>query len=337
MVAGGDFLFGNGEGKGATFTYTAPLGGAAATAVAKPDALNLDAESRRAFSGGYAQLEWTAAPRVHVSTGIRLNATWERRGESGGATHVRPAGSAGVIVGVWEHGADHVRLFANYKDTFKPAAFDFSLAENEGILEPETARSFEGGVKARGAGGRLALETSAFRMAFENLVTATVAGGLPSLQNAGSTRFQGVELAADARGPHAVIARATYSFHDATFVDFVQAFGGTNTQLAGKRFEMSARRLFSLGLLLAPEAGVVGDVIVKYTGDRYLNKRNTALAAPFTIVDAGIGYRFGRWDARIDGRNLTNRRDPVSESELGDAQYYRMPARRFDFTVGLRF
>ena len=44
-------------------------------------------------------------------------------------------------------------------------------------------------------------------------------------------------------------------------------------------------------------------------------------------VDAGIGYRTRRAEFRLDGRNLSNRRDPVSESEFGDAQYYRMTPR----------
>ena len=338
MVAGGDFLLGNGEGRGATFAYTVPLSGAAATLVTEPTTFDLDAESRRLFGGGYAQLEWTPTTRVHLSTGIRLNATWERRGENGAAAaNARPAVSVGAIFGLWEQGANHVRLFANYRDTFKPAAFDFSLAEHEGVLEPETARSYEGGVKVRAAGGRFDLEASGFRMDFQNLVTSTVVKGLPSLQNTGSTRFQGFEIAAEARAPRSVSGRATYSFHDGRFVDFVQAFGGTNTQLAGRRFEMSARHLFSAGVIVAPGAGFVGDLIVKYAGDRYLNKRNTALAEPFATVDAGAGYRLERWELRIDGRNLGDRRDPISESELGDAQYYRLTARRADFTVGVRF
>ena len=337
VVAGGDVLFGNGEGTGATFTYTVPLSGAASP-VAAPATLNMDTGSRRAFSGGYAQVEWTPSTRLHLSSGVRLNVTWERHGEGGGATHVRPAGSVGAIVGVWEQGTNHVRLFANYRDTFKPAAFDFSLAENEGVLDPETARSYEGGVKVRAADGRVDVEASGFRMDFQNLVTATVLGGLPSLQNAGSTRFQGFEIAADARGPRGLTGRATYSFHDGTFVDFVRDFDGTNTQLAGKRFEMSARHLFSAGLIVAPSrSGVVGDVIVKYAGDRYLDKRNRALASPFTTVDIGVGYRLDQWELRLDGRNLGDTRDPISESELGDAQYYRLPARRCDVTVGLRF
>lgn len=81
----------------------------------------------------------------------------------------------------------------------------------------------------------------------------------------------------------------------------------------------------------------MGSVVVKYTGDRFLNKRNSALAEPFTAVDAGAGYRLGRWELRLDGRNLTDRRDAVSESELGDAQYYLLPARRLDLTFGVRF
>ncbi len=338
VVAGGDVLLGNGEGRGATFDYTVPLSGDAAAAVTEPTTFDLDAESRRLFGGGYAQLEWTPTPRVHLSTGVRLNATWERRGETGeAATHVRPAGSVGAIFGLWEHGVNHLRLFANYRDTFKPAAFDFSLAENEGVLEPETARSYEGGLKMRAAGGRFDLEASGFRMDFQNLVASTVVKGLPSLQNTGSTRFQGFEIAAEARAPRGVSGRATYSFHDGRFVDFVQAFGGINTQLAGRRFEMSARHLFSAGVIVAPGAGFVGDLIVKYAGDRYLNKRNTALAEPFATVDVGAGYRLERWELRIDGRNLGDRRDPISESELGDAQYYRLNARRADVTVGFRF
>lgn len=337
FIVGGDVLFGNGEGRGATFTYTVPLNGAVAPQVAEPATLDLDSESGRLFSGGYAQLEWKPSTRVHVSTGVRVNTTWERRGEGEGTNHVRPAGSIGAIFSMWEHGPDHARVFANYRDTFKPAAFDFSLVENEGVLEPETARSYEGGVKLRAARGRFDLEASGFRMDFKNLVTAAVVGGLPSLQNTGSTRFQGFEIAADVRTPRNIIGRLTYSFHDGTFVDFVQNFDGINTQLAGNRFEMSARHLFSAGLVLAQTRGLVGNVIVKYTGDRYLNKRNTALASPFTTVDVGAGYRFDRWELRVDGRNLTDARDPVSESELGDAQYYRMPARRVDVTAGFRF
>ncbi len=337
LVAGGDLLFGNGEGRGATFAYTVPLDAAAAANVPEPVNLNLDAESRRTFAGGYLLAEFAPARGVRISSGLRLNATVERRGEGESVTHARPSGSIGAIVSLWQRGADHVKVFADYRNTFKPAAFDFSLAENEGVLDPETAHSVEGGVKVRGAGGRLDFEASAFRMNFSNLVTATVVNGLPALMNSGTTRFQGFELAAEARGPYNVSGRVTYSFHDNQFVDFVQAFDGVPAQLAGKRFEMSARHLVSAGAILSPETGMVASVVVKYTGNRYLNKRNTALAGPFTTIDVGAGYRLGSYEVRLDGRNLTDRRDPVAESELGDAQYYRLFARSLTLSAGVRF
>ena len=339
FMTGADLLFANGEANGATFTYTAPLDGSTAAAVTEPTTFDRDAADRRLFGGGYGSVEWRPVDRLTLSGGVRLNATSERRGEEGNpsVTHTRLSGSVGALLGLWEQDANHVRAFADFRSTFKPAAFDFSLAENEGILEPETSRSYEAGLKVRALDGRLDLEASGFRMDFENLVTATVVGGLPALINAGKTRFQGFEVSGDLRLPHAVFARGSYSFHDGKFVDFVEAFDGVPTQLAGNRFEMSARHLASAGLSLSPGTGFIASASLNYTGDRYLNKRNTALAPGFATFDAGVGYRLRRAEFRLDGRNLGNRRDAVSESEFGDAQYYRMPARTVEVGVVLAY
>src|SRR5262249_53928099 len=113
--------------------------------------------------------------------GVRLNVTTEEReGEEAGRleesdigvqNNVRPSGSAGAIWTAWERSADHVRLFAGYRDTFKPAAIDFGLGDDgEGPLKPETSRSYETGVKVRLAQGRLGIEATTFLMDFENLV-----------------------------------------------------------------------------------------------------------------------------------------------------------------------
>jgi iron complex outermembrane recepter protein len=337
LVAGADYLFGNGEGRGATFTYTVPLAPASAPVVPEPTVLDKDAEARRNFFGAYLLAEYRPVARLGLSGGFRLNVTRERHGEGETASYTRPGGSVGALFTVADRGTDYVRLFANYRNTFKPAAFDFSLAENEGVLKPETAQSYEGGIKVRTAAGRLDLETSVFRMDFENLVTSTVVDGLPALVNAGKTRFKGIEVGSELRLAKDVSVRASYSFHDGRFVDYVQEFDGVPQQLGGNRFEMSARHLVSTGVVVAPDRGVVGSLVVRYTGDRYLNKRNTALAAPFTTLDVGIGYRLTRWELRLDARNLTDRRDAVSESELGDAQYYLMTARRADVTIGVRY
>jgi iron complex outermembrane recepter protein len=109
------------------------------------------------------------------------------------------------------------------------------------------------------------------------------------------------------------------------------------TQLAGKRLEMSHHDLAALALSWAPDRGVFASAEMSYVGGRFLNKRNTAPADAYATLGALLGYRHGRWEARFVGGNLTDRRDPVAESELGDAQYYRLFPRRFDVSTSVRF
>jgi len=54
------------------------------------------------------------------------------------------------------------------------------------VLKPETADSWEAGLKGQLADGRFDWELSYFHMNFDNLVIRENIGGLPGLENAGS-------------------------------------------------------------------------------------------------------------------------------------------------------
>ncbi len=352
IVAGLDHLLGLGDARGASFAYFAPLDGLTAATVAEPTVLDQTIDDVRNFTGLYGFLEWNPTARFRAEGGLRLNHTAEEhgmnevKGQPGNGedktSHTKPSGSAGATLTAWQKGVDVIRFFAAYKNTFKPAAIDFGIGETEpageGTLKPETAVSYEAGLKSRFAQGRLSFEASAFQMDFENLVIARTVNGFPSLTNSGKQRFKGIEFGAAAWLPHSVSVRASYSFHDAAFTDFVFEFDpGVPTQLAGKRPETSARHLASAGILYAPSRGLIASFEYNYVGDRYLNKRNTALAPAYGTVSASAGYRAAKWEFRVAGRNLNDARPAVSESELGDAQYYRLNARRIDASVALRF
>lgn len=350
VVAGADHLHGEAEGRGTGFDYFAPLDGSFAPVVPEPAVLDKDIGDRREFSGLYAFAEWNPSPSWRVEGGARLNRTFERREEGEEATRppgeavggdernvLRLSGSAAVAWTAWHRDADRLRFFASYRNAFKPAAIDFNFAESEreggGILEPETAQSLEAGVKLRLAGGRFGLEASAFLMSFRNLVVAQSIGDLPALANAGRERFRGIEASASWRLADHLSARAGYSFHDALFRDYLTEFDGAPTQLAGKRLEMSARHMGAAGLVYAPPRGAIATAEVRVVGRRYLDKRNTALAPGYAEVSAAVGWRAAKWEARLDGRNLGDERAAVSESERGDSQYYRLPARRFELSL----
>jgi outer membrane receptor protein involved in Fe transport len=93
----------------------------------------------------------------------------------------------------------------------------------------------------------------------------------------------------------------------------------------------------SAGLLYRPEQGVFAGAELNWVGRRFLDKRNRSVADAYGTLAASLGYRNVRWEIRVDGRNLNDERAPLSESEMGDAQYYRLPARRVDLTAAIRF
>jgi len=77
-------------------------------------------------------------------------------------------------------------------------------------------------------------------------------------------------------------------------------FDDVPTQLAGKKLEMSPDNLAAVGFVYAPPKGINGSFVLNYIGERFLNKRNTALADAFTTIGFGLGYRFGRNNVRFD-------------------------------------
>lgn len=349
LLVGGDYLHGTGMAQGADFDFTVPLNGAQAVQVTVPSDLDVHINDHRNFFGAYTSLEWHPLERLRLDGGIRINATHESRNDrdigagtsdSDSRTDARVSATVGAIVTAWQRNQDSLGLYVNYRDTFKPAAIGFGIGENQGgelILQPETSRSVAGGIKGRFFDRRVDAEASGFLMNFTNLVTATSVNGLPVLINAGTQRFQGCESGVSLFLPRNVMARATYSFHDAKFRNFVQDFDGVPTQLAENRLEMSARHSTAFGLTYAPSRGFLAGVDFSYTGSRFLNKRNTALAEGFANFGISVGYRMPRWELRVDARNLADRRDPVAESELGDAQYYLLPSRRVDASFTVHF
>ncbi len=350
LIAGFDHLYGHAEARAEDFDYFAPLDGHLAPAVGgAPRRTRFDVKDERNFSGLYLQAEWTPAPRWRFQLGARLNHTAEDReageeplaGEEPGEeedegrderTVTRGSGALGVSWLAWERAGGAVWAFADARSTYKPAAMDFGPEAEAEILEPETAQSYELGFKGRQLAGRLDWEVSVFQMDFENLVVAQAVDGLPVLVNAGGERFQGAELETEYRFRPALLGRLTYSRHDAKFRDFLRAFDGVPTQLRGNRLELSARDLGGAELVYAPRRGWGGALAYEWVGDRFLNQRNTALAPGYSTWSAALGYRFSTWELQLRSENLSDERPPVAESELGDAQYYRLPARSLRLT-----
>ena len=352
LTVGLDWLYGSADQQSEDFDYFASLDGRIRPRLDDLAAAGeLRVEDTRSFGGLYLQADWTPDPRWTVQAGVRLNRTHESLDAEGGELDegdklleeegegelghdsrdfTRGSGAVGVNWLAWAEGAHAVWLYADVRSTFKPAALDFGPDAEGEILEPETAVAYEVGAKGRHGQGVVDWELSVFQMDMDNLVVSQLdEDGLPRLVNGGQQRFKGLELELDARLAEDLRGRLTYAYHDPRFTDYERLFDGVPTRIDGNRPEMVAANQVGAGLILAPARGLLGSVVYSWSDSRYLNQRNTAEAPSYSTWSAGLGWRFERWDLRLDGTNLNDTRPPVAESEVGDAQYYRLPARSF--------
>ncbi|MBL6750850.1 MAG: TonB-dependent receptor [Nevskia sp.] len=355
LVYGADLLYGSGKQTSTNGAYcaggAAPHYGCAADqneAVPQPtarrpvDEIN-GLDDRRAFFGEYLQLDWKPDARWDFLAGLRLNQTHERNT----STHVdtadstndtyayasvnktRLSGMAGASYRAWISGEDEAVVYVDWRNTFKPAAIDFGPdVPYPAVLAPETARSYEGGLKGRLLDDRLDYDASVFFLHFNNLVVPDAGG---QLHNAGSELFKGFELEARYRLAPDLKLALNYSYHGTRIVAG-EAPGDDGRQLA-----LSPHSLASAGLLYAPPQGCYASVVANYVGNRFLDPANSAPAASYITVDATLGYRWRQYFAAVHGYNLSDRRDAVTNSEFGESSFYRLPARSVMGEVGVNF
>jgi len=347
LVVGADLLYGYGRQVtlNGNSAYTVPLDGS----VVPPPTTELAVNElgfvadKRLFAGQYVQLDWKPDARWDLLVGVRLNETREDKlasdltlppftptrqydAQSASRNVTRPTQTVGVSYRAWRAGRDELVAYADFRNAFKPSALDFGPDYQPAVLLPETARSYEAGLKGVAADGRLSWQAEAFRLDFTNLVVPTGSG---FLTNAAGERLDGLELEARYTVSADLAIAANYSWHDAYFTQYRFFDGnlGANVDVAGRDLPLSPRQLATAGALYRPPRGFGATLVLAYVGRRYLDEENTAPVGGYTRVDATLGYRFGHCEIALEGTNLTNQRPPVSASEFGSESFYLLNAR----------
>jgi outer membrane receptor for ferric coprogen and ferric-rhodotorulic acid len=348
LVFGADLL--NGLGRQTTLNgnsaYTVPLNGSVlppSTTAFPPNEIGT-VDDQRVFAGQYAQLDWKPDAEWDVVAGARLNETYEHKHStdlilpppqlsagSANRTVIRPAETVGASYRAWGEGNDELVLYADYRNAFKPAALDFGPDYQPGVLLPETAQSYEGGLKGALAGGTLTWQAELFLQDFQNLVVATPSG---RLTNAASEKLKGAEFETRYQLAPDLALAGSFAYHDATFGQYLFFNGVSSVNVAGKQLTLSPHILASGGILYTPQQGFNATVVASYVGRRFLDEENTAPVPGYTTLDATLGYRFGRYRISLEGTNLTNQRPPVTSSEFGSQSFYLLPARTLWLRLG---
>ncbi|HEY2445209.1 MAG TPA: TonB-dependent receptor [Rhizomicrobium sp.] len=349
LIAGADMLYGFGrQGKyNDNGAYTVPLNGS----VLPPPTSELPANEigsvidRREFLGQYLQADWAPDPRWDVIAGFRLNETFEHQyssdfiltppasftDETSGKDLIKPAGTVGASYKAWEEDGDEAVLYADYRNAFKPAAQDFGPDYQPTVLLPETAQSYEAGVKGALAGTRLTYDVVAFLQNFQNLVVPRPDG---FLTNAAHEQLKGVELETRYEMMPDLAITANFAYHDDRFGQYFFFDGVNSVEVAGRQLTLSPHILASGGILYTPAQGFNGTLVLNYVGQRYLDEENTASVPAYTTLAATLGYCFGPYLISAEGTNLTNERPPVSASEFGSQSFYLLNARMLWLRLG---
>ncbi len=359
LTYGIDHLHGEGRENAINFGYCVDVSGAERACAGGHHADEIvSSNDKRDFSGAYAQADIKATRRLDLLLGVRLNHARETASGlaidntgpapvvafdgSDGRTTTRVSGLAGVSWHVWMAQRNALTLYADYRNSFKPLAIDFGPEAEVQILKPETANSYEFGLKTQLLDGVLDLDASLFQMDFRNSLTYAPNGAGQYVRgNAGQSRFRGFEVEATYELLSELRLSAHYADHDARYRAYTLADG---TDVSGKHVEMSPAQAGGVGLLFGQPTGTTASLVVSYVGARYLDKSNAVRAAGYATLDAALGVRLGQYKIRFGGSNLTNRRDATSASDLhesvtvtGTAGYYRLPGRAASLTVSIGF
>jgi outer membrane receptor protein involved in Fe transport len=131
---------------------------------------------------------------------------------------------------------------------------------------------------------------------------------------------------------------AGYAHHDARYVrfSFIDPDNGL-TVADGQRLELVPRDLWNVKAAYVPERGPGGWTALRHQSRRPFDKINEAYMPPYYEWDAGVTWAVGHARVSLVGRNLSDSRHFVAESEIGDAQLYVAPPRRFTAELALRF
>ncbi len=351
LIVGADLL--SGWGRQTTLNgnsaYTVPLDGSvlppptSSVPVSEIGTLN----DRRLFTGQYAQVDWKPDDKWDLVAGVRLNEAYEHKDSSDldltappivaatvSKTIIRPTETVGASYRLWADGKNELIAYADYRNAFKPAAIDFGPDFTPDLLSPETAQSYEAGLKGAAAGGRLTYQSELFWLDFNNLVVATSSG---ALANAAGERLRGIEAETRFQFTQDLALAVSGSYHDARFTQYLFFDGNANVDVAGRQLTLSPHVLASMGLLYTSDQGLSATAVARYVGRRFLDEENVAPVSGYTTVHLSLGYRFDRYQLTLEGANLTDQRPPVTSSEFGSQSFYLLSARMLWIRLNYRW
>jgi len=234
----------------------------------------------------------------------------------------------------WRGGAVYKPLpngsvYLGYATAFNPSAEGLSLSAATVMLEPEKTRNLEAGTKWDVMGGRLSLNTAAFRTVKTNARTPGVNPGDPPTVLAGEQVVNGVELGASGRVTSRWSVLSGYAYMQSE----IEA-SNTPTEL-GNTLALTPKHTLSLWTTyeLSSDLSVGGGA--QYMDAVFRNATNSAVVPSYWLTNALASYRVNEHlTLRVNGQNLA---DKEYIDRIGGGHFIPGPGRQLMLTTDFRF
>lgn len=202
--------------------------------------------------------------------------------------------------------------YASYAESFTPlTGSDINGAQ----FKPESARQYEVGVKYQAPGSDSYVTLAAFDLRRQNVLTPNPQNTSFSVQE-GEVTSRGIELEGVLRPIEGLNVITSYTFNAVEVTKDNPNFAGLSNQ--GKVPVRVPRHLASLWTDYTLQSGALRGLTmgagVRYTGTTFGDAQNTFKVPAYTLVDAMVGFDFGRANSSLRGlsaainvRNLTDK------------------------------
>lgn len=197
---------------------------------------------------------------------------------------------------------------------------------------PEYGNHVELGWRLRGEERRWELGASVFYTRLRDQQVVVIgAGGASLVSNAGRSHSQGLELNAAVR-PLANLSLALNAGWVQAEYDRYQT-GAEN--FAGQSFPNAPRSSLGVAVNWQPAPGWDSGLSIRRLGSSTLYPDITVRQKAFTLVDAHLSHRFGRWTVGVYGRNLADAK--YLSRALSDTAVVAGAPRTLGLRVGMDF
>ena len=288
----------------------------------------------------FAQYEISPLEALRVVAGVRNDAisydftnnltpgaNYGAPSETRSFSHVSPKLGATYIL------SKQASIYTNISQGFTPPEVSqlYSIAAIPD-LKPATYNNYEIGTRIAFFDGALKLNSALYELdGRDTILSYTIAPGNSVNQNAGSTRSQGLEFGLDWTGDK-FDARFGISISKHTFVTYVVS---STLDYSGNNMPQAPGSVTTAEIGYKPVADARIALEMVQQGAYWMNNANTVRYEGHRLFNLRGSYTFaGRWEAWLQGRNLTDQlySDSASSSYSGIGAY--TPNTQNTYTVG---